>query len=419
MCRYADGVVFGVRSCIQAVYDGLTYTAAMQFRAGIVIAVCALGFALCLAIGFTVSHRAVGADAMSLALAPCVTLDDSSRSDACIKKAVHTLLAHTPAATLMSFIVASTSPKSVVADCHVIAHAIGQESLARTGSLEPALAACTNACSYGCVHGAIAAQVMDEFGEAYPGEDIEHAGTAEIEALGKKYCDRDPILCHGIGHIARIAADSVEDALATCTTIATADRADSCFRGVFMEDVGTIAFTHSATSGPVSLDYGYPCSALPSRFSRSCYMQLEDYQIRIFDALAVHDVDRFGISRGVCEALRGAARDDCFFGLGYKLDRNVNVDGKLQHKGAIFCGTLSAHDTHSCITGLAYNYASFSRYGDFIKLCDSETNTGMKHDCYVSGFYSMPIGSAEMSKQCALAGSADCEDTLSDLGIPQ
>ena len=350
---------------------------------------------------------------ISAALMPCLSGLDAIATDSCLKTSARFLLSKTSPASLMHYIIATTSPNLIVSNCHIIAHAIGEESLIQEGSLEGALSKCTQECSYGCVHGAIAEQVAQTLGETYPDEDLAHADTKELQTIGKKYCDRSLPLCHGIGHIARIASDTLSKALDVCTNIgSTEGNRNACYNGVFMEDFGKIAFAPKAALPVHADDYGYPCNSLSETYASACYLQLSDYQRASFDANDLPYKDRLTISEKVCDALTNTRRTRCFVGIGYKLDRNLDTAGNVEHAGPAICNALSENDRIACMTGLALNYATFSRYSDAITYCDSETIISDRSLCYDSVFRNITVAPSELPRVCSSAGSAICNDEL-------
>lgn len=385
------------------------YTVAMKYGRVVIfgiILMCAIAM-----YAYASRHSTNDFAGIETTLQECLAGENSAVIDSCLKSNIASLLSQTSAASLMHYVVATTTPQKIVSQCHIIAHVIGEETLIDDGTLEGALARCSNECNYGCVHGAIAAEVARSFGETYPGEDIAHADTSEIEAVGKKYCEQSQALCHGIGHIARIASDSLLDALSICTHVSPEKYRYSCNNGVYMEDFGRIAFAPRPVTLEHPDDYGYPCNIV-SDATGDCYYQLRDYQRARFDANNVPEKDRLGISKGVCAALQGKRRSDCFAGLGYKLDRGLDASGQLSHSGPSVCAALPSEDRVACMRGLAFNYASFSRSGEAVAYCDAQTVPSERSLCYDTVFENVTVAHDALSSICIAAGSAPCTQEL-------
>ncbi len=355
-----------------------------------------------------ITHSPTIADALRV----CVDrLEPGPTRDACLKKAVRTLLSQVSTEELMQYIVASTTPQAIVGRCHEFAHVIGQEALIKSGSLDETLAACTSQCAYGCTHGVIAAEVARTYGAEYPGEEIEHADIEELKKIGRSYCDRTLAMCHAIGHIARIASDSLGDALALCDTVSDGRSAARCYQGVFMEDIGQLSFV----SKPVDItftDYGYPCNTLPAKYHQACFVQLTEYQEQLFEVRGVLRSEQSTIAAQLCASLTRPSRELCFFGLGYKLDHFIMEDGTLENRGALICDAQIKADAIACITGLAENYAGFARYSEAVELCDSRKSRTEIQQCYDHAFRTMGIPESGMKDICTSFESETCVAAL-------
>lgn len=360
-------------------------------------------------------HGARSADTTVLtdSLTSCFETHDSTVIDACLKKTVRDLVKISTTKDLMDFIVATTTPTAVSSQCHLVAHAIGEETLIKTGSLEDTLTACTPACGYGCEHGAIAAQVAKEFGEVYPGEELAHADATELIAIGTSYCERDPVMCHGIGHIARINVDTLTESLQVCDSVATKYQSrDACYRGSFMEDIGSQAFAPKTTITP-SKNYGYPCNTLPAPYLHACYMQIADYQHTLFVQNGVPQAAQTDIMKKVCDRVKGAARDYCYFGIGYKITFGLGEDKTLRKADPAVCGSLRGYDYVSCIEGVAFGYMTRTRYQEAIQHCDAQTDSyDVRKKCFGIIFTDGTLALDDVAPECTAAGSRACTELL-------
>ncbi len=334
-----------------------------------------------------------------------------AKSQTCLKSAVRSLLTEYSTKELMVHIVATSSPQSTTSRCHTVSHMIGEETLIKTGSLEQTLASCTAQCSYGCTHGAVAAEVARSFGEEYPGEEIAHADSGEIKSMGQRYCDRSFVMCHAIGHIARIASDSLEQSLQTCESVASGQALQTCFVGVFMEDVGLAAFAPERNTNQYS-SYAYPCESLPVKYHSACFVQLPEYQKKLFDERSMSREEQINTAIAVCHDFEGPSRQECFFGFGYKLDRAVNENGVRDHDGPQVCDALEGLDGDTCMVGLAEYYGAMARYDDAIQLCDSRARPSTTQRCYDHVFENMGMSTDNARRMCAERESASCTSAI-------
>lgn len=174
-----------------------------------------------------------------------------------------------------------------------------------------------------------------------------------------------------------------------------------------MEDVGLVSFVRSPRNPGTDPDYGYPCTGIEQRYARACFMQLGDYQRESFRAEAVTDDERLSIPVSVCEKLTGVHRYECFYGVGYKLDRSLTRTGSVSRSGPGVCGRLKSSDERACVLGLAHNYASFAREADAVGLCTAQENP-LRATCFDTAFRYMPMSDAAIERTCTVAESPFC-----------
>ena len=162
--------------------------------------------------------RHVGTTRHPSELVSCFTSGDAKlRTNVdCLKETIHALTDQYATPYILSYLMKSSSPKTIKDNCHVIAHMIGERVYEKTGSVDESLQQCSQQCRSGCLHGVVGAAVIRELGETFPDEDIAHADLSEIKKIGTKYCMRLQ-LCHGIGHIIyQASAGNLKESLLLC-----------------------------------------------------------------------------------------------------------------------------------------------------------------------------------------------------------
>lgn len=323
---------------------------------------------------------------------------DSSVIFSCLRSTIRSLLQSHSTAELLDA-VATTTLSSVYGGCHPVGHVIGSETYKITGNIEKTFALCSNACNFSCIHGSIADVISKEYGEKYSGEDLAHASAAEIEEIGKKYCDSDQRLCHVIGHLLYIGfGNNFNEALSGCARLTNGDdfRMERCEGGVFMQYGGGLKSSLVLNETPAaepdsSHGYLYPCDTVAKKFQRECFIQVIGLQNTSFLKNGITDpAQKVAILKDACEGLADSvARSGCFQGLGVKSGLNRLIDEQQQ---PTFCDQfVTALDRRSCVYGREYWLIHYVSYTDTADYC-SELNDELRSFCFNVAFRSSDDG---------------------------
>lgn len=309
--------------------------------------------------------------------------------DPCVERNVKSLLNSFTTRSLMSHVIASSTPYTVTSFCHEAAHVIGKETYARSPDVESALGMCSQACNYGCVHGVIAAAVADELGEESVSEEMVHADPAELERIGGRYCVKG--LCHAVGHILYIGTQAMGPALQSCDRLNAGNSAESCYQGVFMESAGGEAVFLATTSSRSDSNYAYPCDAVAAKYQHACFQYLTNFQRQLFARDAIPESDQFTIAKRACESFSGKPRSDCFFGIGYIFLRtNERTDVQPDPRRPALCETLSRDDDQdACVVGLALKNALSDKYINGLTYCAYRSDERRRSLCFNAMFQTM------------------------------
>lgn len=251
-----------------------------------------------------------------------ICLNDTENRLNCLRSTVSELLTDHTTQAVMEFISASSTNSTIAENCHAVGHIVGQTTYQNSGSIEGALALCSNDCRSACTHGVIGAGVMAEMGEEYPDDDVAHADKSELVAIGSHYCASNDPVCHAIGHLAYIITENEHDALAVCDEVAEGWLSEACYEGVFMERAGsseTTIFPFNPDKKPEvrTSNYTYPCLDMPGRYRHACFLLLTQFQEQLFEADGLtSNEDRLQKAKSVCESLSGRDREYCVEGIG-------------------------------------------------------------------------------------------------------
>lgn len=325
-------------------------------------------------------------------LASCLVGTDHVATARCLNADVEQLLSRYSAAEIMDYVSASTTPTNILYDCHPIGHILGGAVYKKYGSIESALAQCSNACRSACTHGVIGAGVADEMGEAYPDEDIAHASPAQLKTIGTRYCGQGLQTCHAIGHVAHIATKDDAEALALCDEVASGTNLQACYEGVFMERAGT--FSHvlspedSITGPPVRAgNYAFPCDELADTYKHACYLFTPYYQQPLFAAEGiVTPAAKHAKEIAFCESLPSPDRAFCLEGMGtvsFLFGTNIMDLADMEQ----FCDQLSIlPDRNSCTKGVLMQYIYFNLFNNGLAYCEGIDEESRRTLCYNATF---------------------------------
>ena len=257
-------------------------------------------------------------------------------------------------------------------DCHQQAHNIGRVSYSVIGV--ESFAEGNSSCHSGFYHG-----LIEEF--------FRQEGTSNLAQKVDTLCNSFPTTfgtfecLHGIGHGVMAYFDyDLPKALDECKLLKDAFSQESCFGGVFMENVvlaeGRGANAGHATSW-VSDDPYFPCNGVDSneRLQLQCYLMQTS---RMLD-LNNHD---FSKVIPLCEKAPENMRHTCFQSLGRDIAGQVLRDPERINS---ICTTISSQYYSDCMKGSLYVIMEFwgeritSQSDDYCKI---QPDFQSKKECY-------------------------------------
>ncbi len=169
---------------------------------------------------------------------------------------------------------------AVLAEAHPLVHHIGKRSFAHYGEASLALSHCTAQFWSGCYHG-----VLQAYLSSLPAVDPQHVlDLCPISNSIPAYSFQRYNCLHGLGHglTMQFRYDLLKS-LAFCDALDGSWERESCYGGVFMENIvkfqetahGRRAHEHDDHPAAAFLnpqDPLYPCSVLHERYLSSCYL---------------------------------------------------------------------------------------------------------------------------------------------------
>ena len=302
-----------------------------------------------------IRHSYAGRNAAAAALDACGPKTGQDKG-ACYAEALSDQLAASGVADAAAMLkeVAAVD-RDVELAAHVLAHGLGIAAYKRKPSVPDLFVACGEAFSSGCRHGAIQAYFQSQ----------SRVGSAEVrglcepfhQTLGSNYLMFQCV--HGMGHgLTMFHAYDVPKALAACDLLERDWDRQSCYGGVFMENiVSATAPEHPASQlgaaghqhhGAMSTfkaldptDPLYPCSIMARRYLYSCYMM----QTSAILHLNHGDIAAAGRT---CASAPAPWPNTCFASLGRDITSYAQRDPA---ETARLCRLGAPHNLGSCYDG--------------------------------------------------------------------
>ena len=240
-----------------------------------------------------------------------------------------------------------TENEEVASECHPLMHLIGNVASTLYPTISDAYLHGDNFCWSGYYHGVLEGVVFKIGLKNLPG--AINGICADIP--GKAAYSFEYFNCvHGIGHgIMEVENDDVFKSLGMCDTLAGTWEQESCYGGVFMENI--INYDHSGTSDFLKKnDLLYPCDAVDTQYKSQCYLGQTSY------ALQESDYD-FAKIFALCATVAAPYRDIC--------DQSMGRDGANQarHLGQVTMDTCwiatNPEDRSNCVIGAAKEIVSY------------------------------------------------------------
>ncbi|MDO8496545.1 MAG: cupredoxin domain-containing protein [bacterium] len=251
--------------------------------------------------------------------------------------------------------------------CHDVAHVTGRLSYQLTG--EDAFKECSAECHSGCYHGATEAY-FKEHGTDNLSKNLNVLCGNELNAFFSHQC------IHGIGHgLMAWASYDIFEALKSCDLLSS--RQDSCWTGVFMENIVGGLTDKNATghfTKYLSDDPQYPCNIVEDKYKPSCYFLQTSRMVQLL-------ANDFSKISDACLEAPVAYQYSCFLSMG----RDVGGSNRKNPKGAIeSCSKAPAGQyREACLSGsIQDTFWDPSGQDDALEFCKLLDDPKEKDMCY-------------------------------------
>jgi hypothetical protein len=237
---------------------------------------------------------------------------------------------------------------AVKGNCHQLVHVIGRAAGDKFGDVAKAYGEGDDFCWSGYYHGVMEA-VIGKIGYSRIKEEI-NTVCASVGA-DKKYTFYHYNCVHGLGHgVMAVSQSELFDSLKMCDGLTDMWERESCFGGVFMENVMAEANPHHKTKYLKSDDPVYPCNAVDRPYKNQCFGMQTSY------ALKVVGYD-FGKVFAMCDAVETDFRNVCYQSLGR--DASGNTISSPEPTRDICMKGRDYEARNNCVTGAVKDFISY------------------------------------------------------------
>ena len=225
-------------------------------------------------------------------------------------------------------------------DCHNAAHRVGRIAFEEFGPA--AFVIVGHDCQAGALHGAMEA-LFAARGTARLAEDVAAVCSASEDSFVMHQC------LHGVGHgIMAWTSYELHDALGLCDVLPSRPNRESCYSGVFMENVvgGLSGLMGHQTTFLSADDPHFPCDVVALAYVPSCYFYQTSHMKTVFRG----DLQMVAIA---CAEAPENAQYLCFASYG----RDVGAATRGTPEAAVeLCSYVASRHRASCINGAAQDH---------------------------------------------------------------
>ena len=236
----------------------------------------------------------------------------------------------------------------VKSQCHQLTHVIGRAALDLHGDLSSAYSRGDNFCWSGYYHGAMEA-IVAKIG---PDEILEEANSICADMRKNQAGSFYHYNCvHGLGHgFMGIQQNELFESLETCNTLNDDWEKQSCYSGVFMENVMAQSNPSHPTKYLKAEEPLYPCTDVETKYKTECYKMQTSYalQTQNFDFAKVFDL---------CAGVEDDYRPTCYQSLGRDASGQSVSDVEKTSDKCMLGGDYEARS--NCVIGAVRDFISY------------------------------------------------------------
>jgi hypothetical protein len=348
---------------------------------------------------------------------------------ACVERALTGLIDPAGIAKSMEVLDTLTAQDGEVRlNAHALAHGLGISAYRSPETLAATFAGCTPSQMSGCYHGVVQGYFLSLKSAGKP------VGRAELDGVCAPHRP-SPFLffqcAHGMGHgLMALHANDVPMALDACDEASENFIRESCYGGVFMENLVNVSHPHHTAEGHAGTQHGaaaadghaghdvqadehaghtmpasehaahdtaadghaghdmtgrapwkaldrsdphYPCNAVDAKYGNACYSMQTSVMLYFNNG----DI---GQTARECAQAPEAFRPTCFGSLG----RDITALTEQNHARSLeLCGRAEGRGELWCVQGVVQNLVNVAADPDEgLRFCRIVTDAAIKSDCY-------------------------------------
>lgn len=266
----------------------------------------------------------------------------------CFEKYYQTLVAEdTIAAAFVDLKVRYDENTLVRSLCHPLVHVIGREATKKYPHVAEAYVKGDHFCWSGYYHG-----VMEGILRETTPQDLPGVINSICESIpGKETYSFDYYNCvHGLGHgVMYITQSELFEALELCDHLDGQWERESCYGGVFMENVIT-DFENHFTKYLKPAEPLYPCTAVKEQYKRPCYLMQTSYVLKV-------NGYNFADAFEQCSGVEEPHRTTCYQSIGR--DASGSTVSDMQRTKAYCMLGKDADQQTNCVIGAVKDFISY------------------------------------------------------------
>jgi len=231
--------------------------------------------------------------------------------------------------------------------CHPLVHVIGRTAVEKYPNVADAYREGDHFCWSGYYHGVMEAMLYDT-----EPEDLPKTINNICDSIpGKASYSFDYYNCvHGLGHgVMYVTQNELFDALLMCDNLEGTWEKESCYGGVFMENVIT-DFENHFTKYLKPEEPLYPCTEVAEKNKHACYLMQTSY---ILKTNGYNFVDAFE----KCSTIEEWHKNTCYESIGRDASGST-VSDVQRTKAHCLLGQNERQQTH-CVTGAVKDFISY------------------------------------------------------------
>jgi hypothetical protein len=293
----------------------------------------------------------------------------------CFQKHFQTLVAAKGvAAAFVDIKDAYDKSQFVKGNCHQLVHVIGRAAGEKYKDVSQAYQQGDNFCWSGYYHG-VMESVMGQIG--YDQIKPKINTICETVSKNQKYSFYHYNCVHGLGHgVMAVNNSELFDSLHVCDALNDSWERESCYGGVFMENIMDEINPLHYTKYLKKDDLMYPCDAVDTQYKQQCYLMQTSH------ALQDTGYD-FNKVFGLCDNVDVDFRPTCYQSLGRDASGNTISDAERTRDICLMGRDFDAKN--NCLVGAVKDFISyFHSNAQGEKLCAVLQDTALRDSCYAT-----------------------------------